>query len=51
MLNGAQLHLAVNHMPVIGMLLGMMVLLAGIILTKGKQILTFRKWLWRWKKR
>jgi hypothetical protein len=32
MFNGAQLHLAVNHMPVIGVLIGFFILFAGVIL-------------------
>lgn len=32
MINGAQLHLAVNHLPVVGVLIGFLVLLVGTIL-------------------
>ena len=39
-MNGAHIHLAVNHLPIVGVIIGLLVLLAGMILRKQQVNLT-----------
>ncbi len=35
MMNGAQLHLAINHLPIVGVLIGLIILVAGLFLKQA----------------
>ncbi|HIP31779.1 MAG TPA: hypothetical protein EYG86_03365 [Crocinitomicaceae bacterium] len=39
-MNGAHIHLAVNHLPIVGVIIGALVLMAGMILRKQQVSLT-----------
>ncbi len=39
-MNGAHIHLAVNHLPIVGVIIGALVLIAGMILRKQQVNLT-----------